>query len=889
MKKNFTYLTTALCWLMSLSAGAQLSSNPDKFLGNITTGYNVDYGSEKFYTLWNQITPENETKWDAIEGGGRGNFNFGGADRAANYAKQHNFPFKYHTLIWGAQYPGWVNNLSTSEQTKAIVEYFDGVAKHFPNLEIIDVVNEAMPGHQPAPYKAALGGDGKTGYDWIIRAFELAHERWPDAILVYNDYNSFTQRSDYIKLVRTLRDAGAPIDAYGCQSHDLNNMSGSDFKTAMKDLQDNLKMPMYITEYDINHENDNTQKQRFMEQLPVMWEADYCAGVTIWGYIYGRTWLDHSGLIKDGKDRAAMTWLREYMTSEKAKTAKSPFPGMKKEASVYIKPTPVNPTKGEPMTITVNARLRTKTIEKVELYVNNKLYQTITEYSSINSKTKDAAYEAEYTPVSNVKYNLKAIVYDTEGNTYERIGAVTATNPRSTYKGEIELPGTVEAENFDKGGEGATFHDTNSADEGKTGYRNDGGVDIVTGNGGHALGYTANGEWLEYTIDVKETGIYSYDAYVSSGASSASFSLSVETDGKTEELTEVTAIPQTGNGNWDKYVAVHGRTLVSLSEGKHILRLNITGDNGNIDKFVFKHIDPNNDLKLTLTSDPKVGTINESATLMATNTSENTQSVSFYVNNQLVKTVAEAPFEATYKPTAKGTYNVTAESTDTDGKTSKVFKYSFKVNNKRSPYGTTAIAIPGTIEAERFDKGGEGLSFHDSDSKDEGDASNKRTDGEGVDLVKGNSGTVIGYTAVNEWLEYTINVKEAGKYSYEATVSSGTTNSGFRISLVNADGSLTTLANISVPQTANNDWGTYKAVTGNFLKELPAGQQILRFTITGANCNIDKVKLTCVEPNAINEVTAEPTETNGKKVFENGQFVIYRNGKRYNALGVELQ
>ena len=47
MKKNFTYLTTALCWLMSLSAGAQLSSNPDKFLGNITTGYNVDYGSEK--------------------------------------------------------------------------------------------------------------------------------------------------------------------------------------------------------------------------------------------------------------------------------------------------------------------------------------------------------------------------------------------------------------------------------------------------------------------------------------------------------------------------------------------------------------------------------------------------------------------------------------------------------------------------------------------------------------------------------------------------------------------------------------------------------------------------------------------------------------------------
>ena len=49
------FLSIAGC-LMSVEADAQLSSNPDKFLGNITTEYNVDYGSEPFYTLWNQIT-----------------------------------------------------------------------------------------------------------------------------------------------------------------------------------------------------------------------------------------------------------------------------------------------------------------------------------------------------------------------------------------------------------------------------------------------------------------------------------------------------------------------------------------------------------------------------------------------------------------------------------------------------------------------------------------------------------------------------------------------------------------------------------------------------------------------------------------------------------------
>ena len=122
---NHSFKKTLICLfgvsLVTTQASAQLSSNPDKFLGNITT-----YGQVRsdFASLWNQITCENESKWDAIEPS-RGNFSFSGSDRAANYAKQHSFPFKYHTLIWGGQYPGWMNNLSTSEQAKAIEEYFE--------------------------------------------------------------------------------------------------------------------------------------------------------------------------------------------------------------------------------------------------------------------------------------------------------------------------------------------------------------------------------------------------------------------------------------------------------------------------------------------------------------------------------------------------------------------------------------------------------------------------------------------------------------------------------------------------------------------------------------------------------------------------------------------
>ncbi len=867
--------------LVSMDASAQLSSNPDKFLGNITTSYNVDYGNEKYYTLWNQITCENESKWSSIEGSRRGSFNFDGSDRAYNYARQHGFPFKFHCLIWGAQYPGWMDNLSTSEQYKAIVEWMDALKKHYPNMEMIDVVNEAVAGHQPAPYKAALGGDGRTGYDWIIKAFEMAHERWPDAILIYNDYNTFQwQRSQFIDLVRTLRDAGAPIDAYGCQSHDLTDMNVNDFKSAMREIQTALKIPMYSTEYDIGTSDDNLQLQRYKEQIPYMWESDYCAGITLWGYIYGRTWTTdgNSGIIRDGKDRPAMAWLREYMKSDAAKNAKSPFPGMKKEASVYVKPAALSVTFNEPVPITVNARLRTKTIDHIDLYVNNKLVTTMTE----------APYVTEYTPTTMGKFNLKAVVTATDGTTYERLSGFTAYKPRSPYKGTIDLPGTIQAEDFDSGAEGMSFHDSDSDSQGGTSYRRDiGGVDIVTGNGGYAIGYTVTGEWLEYTVNVKEAGIYSYDATVSSGATNSSISLSLSEENGFTELTPTLPVPCVRENNWDTYRTIHGRLLVPLEEGTHIIRLNITGGNCNIDKIEFKHVDVDEDMKIAISADPAPSTINTNTTIKvdASSPNSNITEVKLYLDNILQRTLGAEPYEYTYRPTAKGTYRFTAEAFDAEGHASKIASYNLVVNNKRTAH-KGMIDVPGIFEAEDFDRGGEGFTFHDQDAKDE--ENNKyRTDNEGVDIVKSGSGYVIGYTAVGEWLEYSINVTEAGRYSYEATVSSGVTGSGFTIGLVEG-GNVTTLARVSVPQTGNSNWDTYRVVKGTLSRELEAGEHILRISITGANCNIDKLELICTVPNAIDGVADDggaPSQgatynLQGVKVDGNYRGIVIRNGKK---------
>jgi len=865
-----------------MSASAQLSSNKDKFLGNITTTYQVDYGKEKFYTLWNQITPENESKWDAIEGSRRGSFNFSGADNAYNYAKNHNFPFKYHCLIWGAQYPGWINNLSTEEQYKAIEEYFDAVKKHYPELPMIDVVNEAIAGHQPAPYKAALGGDGKTGYDWIIKAFEMAHERWPDAILIYNDYNTFQwQRSQFIDLVRTLRDAGAPIDAYGCQSHDLTDMGETDFKNAMKEIQNALKMPMYSTEYDIGTSDDALQLQRYKEQIPYMWEADYVAGVTLWGYIYGKTWTTdgNSGIIRDGEDRPAMTWLREYMGTDAAKNAKSPFPGMVKEASVYVKPAAIAVTKGEAVPVTVRARLKTKEIDHVELYVNNTLQATMTE----------APYSTEFTPEFDGKYNLKAIVYATDGSTYERLSGVTAYEPRSPYKDIIAtIPGTIEAEDFDAGAEGMSYHDSDTKVEGDGNYRtNGGGVDIVKGNGGYAIGYTNSGEWLEYTVDVTEAGTYEFDAIVSSGATNSSFSLALNTDEGLKELTGSIAVPCLKSNDWNTYSTVHGRLSIPLEAGKQIIRINITGSSCNIDKIKLQRLDVDDNMKVAIAADPAPVTVSEQTTIAVDASSETSTiaKVNIYVEDVLLKSITSAPFETQYKPTAKGTYKVTAEAIDADGKTSKLVSYNLKVNNKRTPYKSVA-SIPGVVEAENFDKGGEGLTFHDSDSNDEA-KSNYRSDNEGVDIKKAsNGGYVLGWTSLDEWYEYTVDVKQAGKYSCDAVVSSGLSGSGFNVGIVE-NGKVTNLWRMSVPQTGNNSWDTYKPISNTTLKELKEGKQIIRISIFGANCDIDKIELKCVEPTAINEINADSSNgktaiynISGQRVDDNYKGIIIINGKK---------
>lgn len=307
--------------LLITHSQAQIAKGAGKFLGNITTRFQVQ---SDFITYWNQITGENEHKWASIEGT-RDRMNWGSADAIANYAKEHNIPWKFHTLIWGAQYPSWMDGLSTNEQREEIIEWFDAAAQRYPEVQMIDVVNEAYMSnpdnwnagkHAPIPFREALGGTGSTGFDWIVNSFKLARERWPNAILIYNDYNTLEWGNEinWIKeIIPRLVAAGAPIDAVGFQAHGLKGTSAATLKSRLDDIYNVIKLPMLISEYDIGETNDQAQLDNYKAHIPVMWNHPGIAGITVWGYIYGSTWVEGTGLIKNGQERPALIWLKEFI------------------------------------------------------------------------------------------------------------------------------------------------------------------------------------------------------------------------------------------------------------------------------------------------------------------------------------------------------------------------------------------------------------------------------------------------------------------------------------------------------------------------------------------------------------------------------------------------
>ncbi|MBD7912271.1 MULTISPECIES: endo-1,4-beta-xylanase [Clostridium] len=304
-------VTLGLLFSVAAPINASAAMSRNKFIGNII-GNGVP---SNFSNYWNQVTPENATKWEAVESS-RDRMNWGGADTDYNYAKSKGFKFKFHTLVWGSQAPKWITRISQADQRAEITEWIQAAGRRYSGSDFVDVVNEPL--HTPIDFKNAIGGDGSTGWDWVVWSFQQARKAFPNSKLLINEYGIIGNPSEadrYVKIINILKNRGL-IDGIGIQCHQFNmdTVSVGTMRTVLNKLSA-TGLPIYVSELDITGD-DATQLARYKEKFPVLWENPNVKGVTLWGYIQGQTWKANTHLVNsNGRERPALQWLRSYLAS----------------------------------------------------------------------------------------------------------------------------------------------------------------------------------------------------------------------------------------------------------------------------------------------------------------------------------------------------------------------------------------------------------------------------------------------------------------------------------------------------------------------------------------------------------------------------------------------
>jgi endo-1,4-beta-xylanase len=206
---------------------------------------------------FNTISPENALKWQSVHPRADG-YNFEAADRYVAFGEKHKMFIVGHCLVWHSQTPRWVfqNERDEPPTRDALLDrmrdHIRTVAGRYKGrIGGWDVVNEALNDDgtlRQSPWYRIIGED------YLIKAFQFAHEADPQAELYYNDYalQNEAKRKGAVALIRKLKAAGAAITAIGSQDH--NRMDWPTVKQESETIEAfaALGIRVNITELDVD-------------------------------------------------------------------------------------------------------------------------------------------------------------------------------------------------------------------------------------------------------------------------------------------------------------------------------------------------------------------------------------------------------------------------------------------------------------------------------------------------------------------------------------------------------------------------------------------------------------------------------------------------------------
>jgi PKD repeat protein len=188
--------------------------------------------------------------------------------------------------------------------------------------------------------------------------------------------------------------------------------------------------------------------------------------------------------------------------------------------------------------------------------------------------------------------SLGEILGGTPGYPFEEVSP-------TPYKA-LTIPGRIEAEDYNLGGEGIAYHDTTPGNAGGAYRQDDVDIEANPAEGTPDVGWIRDGEWLTYTVNVTQAGSYTLTARVASPNNDRTVVLSIDgvqfptitipNTGSFDTFTNVTPFMYVDLPPQTPTPGPTGSTVpipVTLTAGMHVLNLTFSGDGQNINWIEF--------------------------------------------------------------------------------------------------------------------------------------------------------------------------------------------------------------------------------------------------------------------------------------------------------------